>query len=160
MKRILAPILLLTLLFPSLAIGETMKDLVKTDSLYYKKFTEVPFTGKTTGKIQGSFRNGKKHGPWVTYWDNGRLNYKGTYKNGKKDGPWVEYHKNGQLKEKGTFKNGKPDGPWVGNWNNGQIRTKGTHKDGKPDGPYVGYNKDGTVWEKYTGTFKDGVKVK
>jgi hypothetical protein len=38
--------------------------------------------------------------------------------------------------------------------------SKGTLKDGKMDGPWVGYNDDGTVWEKYTGTYKDGVKVK
>jgi hypothetical protein len=63
MKRILAPILLLTLLFPSLAFGETMNDLVEREGIFYKKFTDVPFTGKTTGDEQGSFRNGKEDGP-------------------------------------------------------------------------------------------------
>ena len=108
MKRFLAPILLLTLLFPALAFGETMDDLVKRDGLYYKKFAEVPFTGKTTGKIQGSFKNGKKHGPWVSYHDNGRLEYKVTFKDDKEDGPWVGFHQNGNVNEKltGTFKNG------------------------------------------------------
>ena len=33
-------------------------------------------------------------------------------------------------------------------------------KDGKPDGPWVNYNKDGTVYESLTETYKDGVKVK
>ena len=66
MKRILAPILLLTLLFPSLALGgKTMDDLVITKGIYYKNFTEVPFTGKTMGRIQGTFRNGKGDGPLV-----------------------------------------------------------------------------------------------
>jgi antitoxin component YwqK of YwqJK toxin-antitoxin module len=84
MKRLLAPILLLTLLFPALAFGETMDDLVETDGFYYKKSTEVPFTGKTTGKIQGSFKNGKKDGPWVGFHQNGNVNEKltGTFKNG------------------------------------------------------------------------------
>jgi hypothetical protein len=139
MKRILAPILLLTLLFPALAFGETMDDLVKRDGLYYKKFAEVPFTGKTTGKIQGSFKNGKKHGPWVSYHDNGQLRNKGTFKNGKKNGkkngPWVKYHENGQLRYKGTFKNAKKDGPWVG------------------------FHQNGNVNEKLTGTFKNGVRI-
>ena len=112
MNRLLAPILLLTLLFPALAFGETIDDLVITNGLYYKKYTDVPFTGNTTGKSQGSFRNGKKHGPWVSYHDNGQVFSQGTYNNDKEDGPWV------------------------------------------------GYNDDGTVWEKYTGTYKDGVKVK
>ena len=52
MKRLLAPILPLTLLFPSLALGERMDDLAVRDGLHYKKFTEVPFTGKVTGKSQ------------------------------------------------------------------------------------------------------------
>ena len=76
MRQILASMVLLTLLFPALAFGETMDDLVMRDGLYYPKFSEVPFTGVTTGKIQGSFtqgsfRNGKKHGSWVGYYDNG-----------------------------------------------------------------------------------------
>lgn len=67
MKRILAPILLLTLVFPALVFGETMDDLVKRDGLHYKKFSDVPFTGKVTGEEQGSFRNGKKDGPFSIF---------------------------------------------------------------------------------------------
>ena len=136
MKRILAPILLLTLLFPALALSETMGALVKTDGLYYKKFSDVPFTGKVTGNEQGSFKDGKKDGPWVTYWDNRQLRAKGTYKDEKRDGPWVTY------------------------WFNGQLRTKGTYKDGKKDGPWVRYWDNGTVWSALTGTYKNGVRVK
>ena len=138
MKRILAPILLLTLLFPPLALGEEVKieDLVKRDGLYYRKFSDVPFTGKTTEKDQGSFKDRKKDGPWVIYWGNGQLFTKGTYKGGKEDGPWVQY------------------------WDNGQLYSKGTYKDGTKTGPWVSYKSDGTVDEKPTGTYRDGVKVK
>jgi hypothetical protein len=89
MKRILAPILLLTLLFPSLAYGVTMDDLVVRDGIHYKKFTEVPFTGKVTGKTQGSFRNGKEHGPWVSIFADGTVweKFTGTFLNGKKVKP-------------------------------------------------------------------------
>ena len=55
------------------------KDLVKRDGVYYKKFTDVPFTGKITGKTTGSFKNGKLDGSWVAYYDNGQLNFKGNY---------------------------------------------------------------------------------
>jgi antitoxin component YwqK of YwqJK toxin-antitoxin module len=144
MKRLLAPILLLTLLFPALAQGQSLnnwfgkggrilcettgvgcesvdaKDLVETDGLYYKKYTEVPFTGKVTGKTQGSFKDGKKGGPWISYWTNGKLRHKGTYKDGEKHGPWVSYNKNG-----------KKDDPWVIYWENGQLSSKGNFKDEK-----------------------------
>ena len=86
-----------------------MDDLLITDGVHYKKFTDVPFTGDVTGKSQGSFRNGKKHGPWVEYHDNGQLRSKGTYKDGKEHGPWVGYTTNGTVWEfmTGTYKNGE-----------------------------------------------------
>jgi hypothetical protein len=37
-----------------------MDDLVLREGLFYKKFSEVPFSGKTTGLQQGTFKNGKK----------------------------------------------------------------------------------------------------
>ena len=112
-----------------------MDDLVQREGTYYKKFSDVPFTGKTEGKEQGSFKNGLREGPWVGYWENGQLFYKGDYKNGKEEGPWVGYWENGQLFYKGDYKNGKKEGSWV-------------H-----------YNKDGSVYLYFTGTFKDGVKI-
>ena len=154
MKRILAPILLLTLLFPSLAYGLTMDDLVERDGLYYKKFTEVPFTGKTTGQKQGSFKNGKKNGPWFIYWENGQLWEKGIYKDGKEHGPRVVYYSTGQLGSKGTYKNGKRDGPWVHYHGDGQLSSKETHKDGKSNGPFVRYWDNGQLYSK--GTYKNG----
>ena len=59
MKHILAPILLLVFLFPTLALSEevTLDDLVERKGLYYKKFTDVPFSGKVTGREQGIFKN-------------------------------------------------------------------------------------------------------
>ena len=75
---------------------------MKRDGLYYKKFAEVPFTGKTTGDEQGSFRNGKRVGPWVHYYKSGHLLSKNNWKDGKRDGSWV----NGQLRWKGDYKNG------------------------------------------------------
>ena len=108
MKRILASLVLAVLLLPALALGETMDDLVYRDGLYFKKFTVVPFTGKITGEWQGAFRNGKREGPWVYYYDNGQLGTKGTLKDGKKDGPWVVYNQDGTVNKKytGTYKNG------------------------------------------------------
>ena len=124
-------------LCPSLALGEevTWDDLVRTNGLMYKKFTDVPFTGKTTGQIQGSFKDGVADGPWVEYWDNGRLQSKIFYKNGEKEGPSVWYYDDGQVRQKGDYKNGKAEGPWVVYHDNGQSD------------------------QFYSGTYKNGVKV-
>ena len=61
-----------------------MDDLIVRDGLFYKLFSDVPFTGKLTGYQQGSFKNGERDGPWVGYYENGQLWYKGNFKNGKR----------------------------------------------------------------------------
>jgi antitoxin component YwqK of YwqJK toxin-antitoxin module len=83
------PLTLLTcLLFlsPNVVLSETLDDLVEREGLYYKKFSDVPFSGKITGIIQSSFKNGKKEGAWVAYYKDGTVDkeYTGTFKNGKK----------------------------------------------------------------------------
>ncbi len=108
MKRFLAPILLVTLLFPSLALGLEMDDLVERNGLSYEKFTNVPFTGEVTGLEQGAFKDGKREGPWAGYHDNGQLQWEGSFKDGKREGPWVGYHKDGTVDAylTGTWKDG------------------------------------------------------
>ena len=130
---------LLAMLFVSLlsspSWSETPSDLVFRDGLYFKKFTDVPFTGKLTGNPQGSFKNGQRDGAWVHYYENGQLEYKGNFKNGWLEGAWVWYYDDGQVNNKGNYKKGKRDGAWV----------------------Y--YREDGTVSKLITGTFKGRVKI-
>ena len=130
MIRILATALLALSLTASGALATSFGELVYVDGLQYKKFTDLPFTGKVNEGLQlGEIRNGKNEGPWVGYYENGRLTYKGAYKNGKREGPWVGYYENGQLMYKGAYKNGRLDGPRV--W----YREDGT-KDGNMSGTY------------------------
>ena len=52
-----------------------MDYLVERNNLYYKKFTNVPFTGEISGEKNGSFKKGKKDGEWLfiflreNYWN-------------------------------------------------------------------------------------------
>ena len=49
------PLVLISLVsFPSWSETLTMDDLVWRDDLYYKKFTNVPFTGEVSGLENGS----------------------------------------------------------------------------------------------------------
>ena len=154
---------LLTILFISLLSSPswsvTFDDLVERDGLYYEKFTDVPFSGKVTGKEQGSFRNGEREDAWISYWDNGQLRSKGNWKNNKREGVWFNYLDNGTLDSEGNFTNGINEGTWAYYYRNGQLGYKGNWKNGKQDGAWVSYNKDGTVDKELTRTFKDGVKV-
>ena len=61
------------LLFPTLVAEERMKDLEVIVDLHYKKFTDVPLTGKVTGKGEGSFKDGENDGSWVSYKKDGTV---------------------------------------------------------------------------------------
>lgn len=154
---------LITILFISLlsthSWSVTYNDLVERNNLYYKKFTDAPFSGEVTGSDQGSVKNGKKDGTWISYYWDGQLRNKINWKNGVRDGAWVVYHENGQLRTKGNYKNHKTEGAWVYYHENGQLSQKGISKNDEMEGPWVAYQKDGTVWKKWTGTFKNGVKI-
>jgi len=125
----------LLFLLPNVVLSETMNSLEIREGFYYKKFSDVPFSGEITGLSKGTFKNGKIDGNWIGYYDNGQLNYKTTFNKLKMEGASVHYHKNGQLWSKGNFKYGEREGAWVD------------------------YNKDGTVVKRFTGIFKNGKKI-
>ena len=133
-------------------------DLVQRDGLYYRPFTDVPFTGEVTGWRQGSIKDGKRIGLWVSYYSKGQLWDKGNYINGERDGPWISYWDNGQLFYKGNYVNGERHGPWVGYYDNGQLSYKGSHINGMHDGPWIFYNEYGGLLE-ISGTYKEGERV-
>ena len=85
----------------------TMKDLEYRDGFHYKKFTDVPFTGKIDGQFNGLIENGKREGSWVVFHQNGYLYFKGDYKNGRREGYWIVFSYDGQLWSKGKYKDGQ-----------------------------------------------------
>ena len=91
MKRFLAPIFLLTFLFPSFAYGDglmckvtgwnrpevvELSNLEKRERIFYKRFTEIPITGKVTRRFQGPLKDGKREGPEVSYCKDGNVKKK------------------------------------------------------------------------------------
>ena len=121
---------------------ERMENLVKRDGRWFKKFTEIPFTGQI-----------------IEHHDNGQLKEKGNYRNGEKEGAWSFHHDNGQLRKKGNYRNSELEGEWITYYYNGQLRKKGRWKTRKEEGKWVGYNEDGTVNESMTGTFIYGKNI-
>ena len=117
-------------------------DLVEQNSLFYKKSSDVPFSGQVKGVKNGRLLNGKIDGLWITYLKNGNLSYKANYKNGKRDGLWESYHNNGRLYEEGSYKNGKKNGVWVTYFKNGQLSYKASYKEDKEDGPFDSHSSD------------------
>ena len=87
-------------------------ELLKRDGLYYKNFSEEPFTGTSVGEWRGEVIKGKEQGTWTIWYDNGKLESRVTYKDGKLEGPYEWYSENGQLAGRGRFQNGKQVGKW------------------------------------------------
>ena len=83
MKHILSNITVLFILLTSSVSWDeniTTDDLVQRNDLYYKKFTNDPFTGEIYGIQNGSVKNGKKNGEWFSCYKNGQLEPKNNYK--------------------------------------------------------------------------------
>lgn len=131
---------LLTALFMFLPASESwaeslrINDLVIRNDIFYEKFSDVPFTGKLSGKINGEIKNGKRNGLWTVYHDNGQLHSKGKYKNGNEEGLWEWYFDNGGIMNAGYFKYGKRDGLtkiFDAVYGDGTLVETRTYKDGK-----------------------------
>ena len=108
------------------------EDLVKRNDLFYKKFSDIPFTGKIESKITGtgSFIDGKRNGTWIYYHKNGQLRFKDQFKEGVRHGTFLSYYENGKLKYKGDYLNDRKEGLWIEYHLRGSLKSKGHYKNG------------------------------
>ena len=118
-------------------------DLVEREGIWYKKFSEEPFTGNVVGEWRGGVAKGKREGKWTRWWENDQLRMRTNYKNGKEEGLEEWYDENGQLKYRYYFKNGELDGLREGYCENGQLRARGHYKNGESVGKWEWFNEDG-----------------
>ena len=77
-----------------------------------------------------TFKDGKLHGSFETYHDNGTLKERGTYHDDCLNGIYETWHDNGTIKERGNFSDGKRHG--LSEWHNesGILKERGCWKDG------------------------------
>ena len=101
---------------------------------------------------EGSLVDGKKHGPWVIRFPDGR-EYGGPYVDGNRHGRWVVQYESGTVGE-GPYVNGKKHGRWVEQYENGTVG-EGPYVDGKRNGEWVSRHPDGG---EHRGPFVDGKK--
>jgi len=107
---------------------------------------------------RNKYKDGKKDGEWLFYYDNGQLKYKSNWKDGKPEGEYLTYHENGQLKFKRNYKDGKEEGKQLWYYETGQLAVEGNSKNGKEEGKSFTYSEKGQL-EK-TQIFKDGKLIK
>lgn len=90
---------------------------------------------------------GKKHGAWVRYEADGRVDRRETYAHGVLEGPFETYFKlpGGKvvLRERGEHKKGKREGAFVEHHATGHKKREGTYRRGKEQGPFTFYDESG-----------------
>lgn len=120
--------------------SERTLDVSKTqnrDGLVYELDSQTPFSGKV-----------------VEAWPNGRKKSETTYKDGKRDGLLVVWYESGQKKGEGTNKDGKLQGLATTWYENGQKKVEGNYRDGKLEGLFTEWHENG---EKKSETpYRDG----
>ena len=142
MKTLIKSALLLLLAMTLTGCGSdassiSSDDLVYRNGIAYKKFTDVPFSGKVThkdsGLKKGLMKNGKREGEWFIYDIYGQLRSKGNYKNDKKEGAYISYYSSGKLRSTGNYKNDKKECAWVGYHEERQVGYTTYYRNGKSD---------------------------
>jgi len=110
----------------------------RKDSLIYKKYARVPFTGV-----------------FESFHENGQLWERGNYIDGELDGLFEFFHKNGQLDCRENYKNGQREG--LREVFYGSSFDRVNWKDGNLHGLCEAYSEDGQLIEKVC--FKNGLEV-
>lgn len=113
-------------------------EILLRDGLYYQLSDYVtgsfnkPYSGRVYRIDMGSngikyvheeFKiiEGKFHGRFLVWYENGQLLSINNYKDGLSDGTYIKYHSNGQMMEQGKYKDGIKVGSWKYYYSTGKL---------------------------------------
>ena len=127
-------------------IPRNLDDLVQQGDTYLDRETMRPHSGPAfrffpndTTRIERrmKLKDGKRHGPYEEYRENGQLQLKTNYVAGERDGQLEYYDENGQLRSKTTYVAGERLGPYELYHENGQLAWRGTYNMGEECGEWI-----------------------
>ena len=113
----------------------------------------------------GDYKDGEKHGKWISYCIHDQKINEGNYIDGEKHGKWIFYFENEQIWYEGNFKNGIEDGQFIyygnGNYNIIHKIYSENYKDGKLNGKLTHYHINEEIGrvENYTNGIKNGTDI-
>ena len=114
----------------------------------YQRFHENGQLELSTNCLEGEF-----HGKATNFYDNGQVDVLRYFYKGDLSGICKFFYKNGTLKSKSFFNIGKMDGEYISYYENGELRFSYNFKNGVPDGKQLGYYANGIL--KLEGNFKN-----
>ena len=69
----------------------------------------------------GEWVDGRKHGHWVYFFENGRKAHEGEYIRGKRDGLWTSWYADGPKSGESYYKDDKQNG-WCVAWHRNGVK--------------------------------------
>ena len=75
-----------------------------------------------------------RNGPWISWYENGRLKDSGDYFYEQKEGPWKYFYEDGKEQSTGIYKNDFFTGEWTWYHENGNLSTRETYANNKLTG--------------------------
>lgn len=92
-----------------------------------------------------TYKNGKPHGTWFTWYENGKPAEEVSFIEGVQTGPYKQYFENGNLKIETTYLNGAIDGSYVQYHSDGKKLVEGVYKKDLKSGEWKSYNTEGKI---------------
>lgn len=126
------------------AVREGTKSIASQGNGQYRDY----HTDGKTILIKGELRNGRRHGKWTTYYENGTLSEEMNYANGVLAGPHNSFYDDGTKMYACTYVNGKIEGQCQWFHPNSQLSSEVTYKNGGKNGWQTFFAEDGQLVRK------------
>jgi antitoxin component YwqK of YwqJK toxin-antitoxin module len=118
------------------AIGKYInneKDSVWSYYSYYEKNLQT----------RENYKNGKKHGKTLVYYESGQVYDETQWENGKLQGEWSQYFQNGNLKMRAYYENDMLHGSFNVYFDNNEPEIVGLYENNLRHGKWIFYNQEG-----------------
>lgn len=126
--------------------GVLKLDMVFADSIavgpyreYYGRVGQPDFFNPRQVKIEGQYANGKKHGKWVTFYNNGEIAIIQVFEMGVQEGLYQEYAIDGTLLVDVRYVNDRPHGPFTRFSYANLVQERGIYENGRKVGQWVSF---------------------
>ena len=140
---------------------------VEDEEILYSREKDALFTGWTKVMFNSEqpmvliqYKDGKEHGHYLTWHDNGKKERQSTHKEGKPHGRYTIWNRNGKKSLEGEYSDGVKTGDWNAFYEDGSKKFRQTFQDGnftdaiswKPDGvkcPVTNFANGEGAWATY-----------
>ncbi len=116
-----------------------------------KPFSGTAITYNEIGTIVVStdYLNGKKHGWYKKWFDDGMLSFEANYRDGKRHGITKSWWKNGNIRSESKFEDGIAEGVQMQWYKSGAKFKRINLKDGKEEGLQQSWRENGKLYNNY-----------